>query len=37
VTDVLRRLLATARSSKDDAYATIIEKAIMDNRQLTLF
>lgn len=37
VTDVLRRLLATARSSKDDAYATIIEKAIMDNRQLSLF
>lgn len=37
VDDVLRRLLATARSSGDDEYVSIIEKTIMDNRQLTLF
>lgn len=37
VENVLRTLLATARSSRDDEYVSVIEKTIMDNRQLTLF
>ena len=37
VENVLRTLLATARSSGDDEYVSVIEKAIMETRQLSLF